>query len=537
MKEKKNLEFKSTITNTFLKTVSAYSNFGDGEIWFGINDDGSVCGIEHPETVCIDIENRINDSISPKPKFEMRVDTSKNIICLTVREGAYKPYLYKGKAYRRSDTTSVEVDQAELKSLVLEGSNLYFEELPSEKQTLRFEELSKKLIEKLEIQVVSEDVLRTLGFFTKNREYNNAAALLSDENRFYGIDMARFGSSINEIMDRETFSHMSILKQYDAAVNMIKRYYQYEEINEIERKKVDLIPETAYREAIANALVHRDWSIPAHIRILMFKDRIEIKSPGGLPKGITADEYLNGEISCLRNPILGNLFFRLQYIEMFGTGIRRIQYSYRNALIKPKFEVNMIKRYYQYEEINEIERKKVDLIPETAYREAIANALVHRDWSIPAHIRILMFKDRIEIKSPGGLPKGITADEYLNGEISCLRNPILGNLFFRLQYIEMFGTGIRRIQYSYRNALIKPKFEVTDNVISVVLPVLNSQYQVTSDERKIINELGQGGQLSSSEIAKRTGMKKSKTLRLIEHLKEKGYVRVTGNGRGTKYTL
>ena len=85
--------------------------------------------------------------------------------------------------------------------------------------------------------------------------------------------------------------------------------------------------------------------------------------------------------------------------------------------------------------------------------------------------------------------------------------------------------------------MIKPKFEVTDNVISVVLPVLNSQYQVTSDERKIINELGQGSQLSSSEIAKRTGMKKSKTLRLIEHLKEKGYVRVTGNGRGTKYTL
>ena len=416
MKEKKNLEFKSTITNTFLKTVSAYSNFGDGEIWFGINDDGSVCGIEHPETVCIDIENRINDSISPKPEFEMKVDTSKNIICLTVREGAYKPYLYKGKAYRRSDTASIEVDQAELKRLVLEGSNLYFEELPSEKQTLRFEELSKKLIEKLEIQTVSEDVLRTLGFYTKNREYNNAAALLSDENTFYGIDMARFGSSINEIMDRETFSRISILKQYDAAVNMIKRYYQYEEINEIERKKVDLIPETAYREAIANALVHRDWSIPAHIRILMFKDRIEIKSPGGLPKEITADEYLNGEISCLRNPILGNLFFRLQYIEMFGTGIRRIQYSYRNALIKPKFEV-------------------------------------------------------------------------------------------------------------------------TDNVISVVLPVLNSQYQVTSDERKIINELGQGGQLSSSEIAKRTGMKKSKTLRLIEHLKEQGCVRVIVNGRGTKYTL
>ena len=144
---------------------------------------------------------------------------------------------------------------------------------------------------------------------SKDKKYNNAAALLSDENDFYGIDMARFGNSINEIMDRETIEKTSVLKQYDAAVSMIKRYYQYEEISGIERKKIDLIPENAYREAIANSLIHRDWSINSHIRILMFRDRIEIKSPGGLPKGITADEYVNGDISCLRNPILGNVFF------------------------------------------------------------------------------------------------------------------------------------------------------------------------------------------------------------------------------------
>ena len=85
------------------------------------------------------------------------------------------------------------------------------------------------------------------------------------------------------------FRRTSVLKQYDTAVSMIKRYYQYEEISEIERKKIDLIPETAYREAIANALIHRDWSINSHIRISMFPDRIEIKSPGGLPNGITVD--------------------------------------------------------------------------------------------------------------------------------------------------------------------------------------------------------------------------------------------------------
>ena len=267
---------KITVSNTFLKTVSAYSNFGDGEILFGVNDDGTICGIENAEQVCLDIENRINDSISPKPDFELEIDGTEKIIRLIVREGEYKPYLYKGKAYRRSDSATIEVDQAELKNLVLEGSNLSFEEIDSGENDLIFEELTSKLKEKLELSVVSEDVLRTLGFFTKNRKYNNAAALLSDKNSFYGIDIARFGSSINEIMDREIISGVSILKQYDTAIHMIKRYYQYEEISGIERKTVQLIPENAYREAIANALIHRDWSINAHIRIAMFPDRIEI---------------------------------------------------------------------------------------------------------------------------------------------------------------------------------------------------------------------------------------------------------------------
>ena len=416
MKEHKRLEFKSTITNTFLKTVSAYSNFYGGEIVFGVNDDGSVCGIDNPDQVCLDIENRINDSISPKPDFEIDIDDSKKIIRLIVREGQYKPYLYKGKAYRRSDTASIEVDQAELKELVLQGSNLYFEELPCGKDDLLFQELSAKLVKNLDIKVVSEDILRTLGLFTKDKKFNNAAALLSDENDFYGIDIARFGNSINEIMDRETISKASVLKQYDAALNMIKRYYQYEEISEIERKKVDLVPEIAYREAIANALIYRDWSINSHIRISLFSDKIEIKSPGGLPRGITAEEYMKGDISCLRNPILGNVFFRLHYIEMFGTGVRRILLAYKDAKIKPKFEI-------------------------------------------------------------------------------------------------------------------------TDNVISVILPVTEDQYHVTNDEAKVMSALENGEQLSSSEIAKVTGYTKSKVLRLIEHLKEKDYIKIIGNGRGTKYSL
>lgn len=148
-----------------------------------------------------------------------------------------------------------------------------------------------------------------------------------------------------------------------------------------------------------------------------------------------------------------------------------------------------------------------------------------------------MFKDRIEIKSPGGLPRGITAEEYENGEISCLRNPILGNVFFRMKYIEMFGTGVTRIKHAYADARIKPKFMITDHVISVILPVICDQYNVTGDEEKVIKALENGMQLASSEIAKSIGYTKTKTLRIIEGLKEKGYVKVLGNGRGTKYSL
>ncbi|MDD7602683.1 MAG: ATP-binding protein [Firmicutes bacterium] len=124
-------------------------------------------------------------------------------------------------------------------------------------------------------------------------------------------------------MDQVTIEKESVLKQFDKAMEEYKRYYQCEEITGIERKTKEFIPEAAFREAVANALAHRNWDMNSHVRISLFKDRIEIKSPGGLPKGITEEEYLSGEISCLRNPVLGNVFFRMRYIEMFGTGFSK----------------------------------------------------------------------------------------------------------------------------------------------------------------------------------------------------------------------
>ena len=414
MKESKELELKSTITNTFLKTVSAFSNYNTGKIIFGIDDNGKIIGLENIEELCLDLENKINDNINPKPDFKFIKDNKKNIITLIVKEGLNKPYLYKGKAYKRNDTSTVEVDKVELNRLTLLGLNQYYEELKARKQDLEFKVLKKELEEKLSLKNFSKDVLKTLNLYDDKNAYNNAAELFADKNSFSGIDIAKFGKSINEILDRNLFVNISIISQFQKTLEVFNRYYKYEQI-------------------------------------------------------------------------LGS------------------------------------------------ERIEKELIPEKAFRETIANALIHRTWDVNSNIRISMYEDKIEVSSPGGLPSGISEKEYLNGQIFQLRNPILANIFFRLKYIEMFGTGIRRINESYKNYAVKPAFEIFENSIKITLPIITTKLFLTTDEKIVMDILEKGAILSSSEILKMTEFKKDKLNRLLKKLIQKNYIDVIGNGRGTKY--
>lgn len=414
MKESRELELKSTITNTFLKTVSAFSNYNSGKIIFGVDDNGKIIGLENIEELCLDLENKINDNISPKPDFRFIKDTKKNIITLIVEEGFNKPYLYKGKAYKRNDTSTVEVDRIEFNRLTLLGLNQYYEELKAKKQNLKFEVLTKELEEKLSLKNFSKDVLKTLNLYDDKIGYNNAAELFADSNTFSGIDIAKFGKNIDEILDRNLFINMSIISQFQKTLEVFNRYYKYEQI-------------------------------------------------------------------------LGS------------------------------------------------ERIEKELIPEKAFRETIANALIHRTWDVNSNIKVSMYEDKIEVSSPDGLPSGISEKEYLNGQISQLRNPILANIFFRLKYIEMFGTGIRRINESYKDYAVKPAFEIFENSIKITLPIITTKLFLTTDEKIVMDILEKGAILSSGEILQMTEFKKDKLNRLLKKLIQKNYIDVIGNGRGTKY--
>ena len=408
MKENRALEFKEDITNTFLKTVSAFSNYGGGIIIFGVRDDGSIAGLADPEKACLDIENKINDTIQPQPDYELTVQYEKKTVTLRVHAGMEKPYMYKSKAYRRNDTATIEVDKLELTRLILQGRNLNYEQLAAKVQELTFQSLERKAVQEIGISQLNRDVLKTLDLYSDTEGFNHAAELLADRNSFPGIDMARFGDSISIILKRVTYEHMSVLDELEQAVQVYRDYYQYEVIKGVERVKVEKVPEVAFREALANALIHRTWDVNAHIRVLMFDDRIEITSPGGLPNGMTADEYLKGSVSMLRNPILGNVFYRLHMVEILGTGILRIRGAYRGSGKRPVFDVsdNVIKvvlPVLDSLELTEDEKIIYDALSSTMPKSAgdITNSVPFGRSKVIAVLKRLIAKNAVVVHGNG----------------------------------------------------------------------------------------------------------------------------------------
>lgn len=340
--ERFNLEFKREISKTFLKTVSAFANYNDGQIVFGVDDNGISVGIKSPEQEKLRIEQMINTSIDPVPKYSLQVDddSGRSLIILTVSKGRDTPYLFNQKAYKRSDTSTVEVSRTELVRLSLAGINLDYEKKEASTQDLDFSILELRLQEKIGISKLNLDIMKTLGLYNNDGFYNVAAELLADENsiEFSGVDIIRFGHDSSAFLHRETIKRKSLLVQYERAIELFEQYYTYETVKGFERIKEELVPPEAFREALANAIVHRVWDTNQHIQISMFDEKIVINSPGGLPEGVSLDNYLYGNSSVPRNPLIAGVFYKLDIIEKFGTGIRQ---EYDESIVQPHFTVGI----------------------------------------------------------------------------------------------------------------------------------------------------------------------------------------------------
>lgn len=195
------------------------------------------------------------------------------------------------------------------------------------------------------------------------------------------------------------------------------------------------------------------------------------------------------------------------------------------------------------------EFKRLDRIdmrdyPPEAIREALLNAIVHRDYSFSSSTLISIFDDRIEFTTIGGLVKGITLNDIMLG-VSILRNQHLANIFYRLNLIEAYGTGIPKIMAAYDENSIKPKIEVTDNAFKISLPNINNLSSSFSSEQKdflstrenqVMQLIDQKGYIQRKDVELALEISQQTSVLLLRNLVEKGLVKKVGAGKLVKYT-
>lgn len=184
--------------------------------------------------------------------------------------------------------------------------------------------------------------------------------------------------------------------------------------------------------------------------------------------------------------------------------------------------------------------------PEVAIREALLNLIVHREYSYSASSFVRIYTDRIEFSSIGGLLKGITLEDIQLG-ISVCRNPKLANIFYRLELIEAYGTGIQKILDSYSESEIKPQFVTTENAFKIILPNLNYQkksIKIREDiivydcpENKILEFAKTHTQFSRKDVQDTSNLSQTTCGRILNRMKEEGQISQHGKGKNTFYIL
>ena len=194
-------------------------------------------------------------------------------------------------------------------------------------------------------------------------------------------------------------------------------------------------------------------------------------------------------------------------------------------------------------EFKGLERVEHYSYPQEALREALLNALVHRDYAFSGSIIININESQIEFISLGGLLPGLSAEDIQNG-ISQPRNPKLAEVFHRLRLIESYGTGIRRIFTLYRDCEKKPEIIVTPNTFKLILPNRN-YYSTDKSEEKALNDqqrtilqyIERNGAITEETAQKLLGVKRTRAYVILKEMRDSGLIVVQGRGQNKKYTF
>ncbi|HBZ52407.1 MAG TPA: transcriptional regulator [Eubacterium sp.] len=342
-REDENIEFKACFTEQIYKEVIAFANADGGTIFVGYDDDGNPVGLKDFDDEYIRITNGVRDVIMPDVTMFVKYTVQdNNTIRITVSEGANKPYYLKSKGlkpsgvYVRQGASSAPASPELIRQFIKQSDGDVYESMRSIRQDLTFKEAAR-VFEKHGVEF-SEVKFGILGITQADKLFTNTGLLISDQCG-HTIKIAVFGDEDKTVFrDSQEFSG-SILEQLESAFRYLMLCNRTKAVfSGLERIEKTDYPEGALREALLNAVIHRDYSYSGSIIINVTDNEIEFISIGGLMPGLTVDDIKTG-ISQPRNKTIAEMFRRLHLIESYGTGIRKIFSLYKNYSRQPRIEV------------------------------------------------------------------------------------------------------------------------------------------------------------------------------------------------------
>ena len=344
--ETETVELKAIVLDDIKKEIIAFANCDGGIVYVGVADDGTVLGVKNADECALQISNMVRDAVKPDITMFIHYETldcdGKAVVAVSVQRGTNRPYYLAQRGLRpegvfvRQGYSSVPATDTAIRQMIKETDGDSFENMRSINQALTFEETKKEF--KIRKVAFDQPQMQTLKIVSADGIYTNLGLLLSEQCP-HTIKAAVFeGTNQNVFKDRREFSG-SLMQQLIEVYDYINFHNQiHSTFQRLLRIDTRDYPEVAVREALLNSMVHRDYSFRASTLISIYDNRIEFVSIGGLLPGLELDDLMIG-VSVCRNPHLANVFYRLQLIEAYGTGMKKIMGAYADAPVQPQIMV------------------------------------------------------------------------------------------------------------------------------------------------------------------------------------------------------
>ncbi len=372
-KESQTVEYKQTWRNDCLKVVSAFANSDGGVLIIGLDDRGKPAGLKNVKRLLEDIPNTIRNKLGIIPSVEL---DKKDIIKVTVAPCSV-PISYNGKYYLRSGSTVQELQGKELADFLFKKTGGTWDDVVEERAG--FEDIDNDSIEKFKkysvdrIPSISKEsniktLLRKLNLLSGDN-LKKAALLLfgNDPQRFYRQSVVRIGKFLSDTEIQTTdIVKGNLFTQLDKILEILKTKYLISNISYegIHRRDILEYPYEALREAIINALIHRDYFGNSQIQIRVYSDKLIIMNEGKLPPEVPVEKLKINHLSMPRNTLLAEVFYYAGFIESWGHGtIKIVENCIKQGLPEPDFmEENAVMTVVFYKDKwNEENLKKLGL--------------------------------------------------------------------------------------------------------------------------------------------------------------------------------